>query len=246
MLRLTMGLILLTAAAPASATEVGDDFDTGNNPNGWTWLSGSPGGLSYHGVVQPDGGNPGGWFDSTAPYFSGHPNLTAVPAAGTPLRAALQSAALTSASVDIQRLDTSAIGNCHPVYDLPSTFTLQLFDLHTLATDPPTPIEAHTIDGPASPGGTAYPWTSVHFDIPSGASDVPPGWVLNVPPDMTYTWSDLMHNLDGISFYPIDPGEITFDSCWQLGADNVVVRYGDGDTIFADGFDGAPADGRSY
>ena len=148
--------------------------------------------------------------------------------------------------MDIQRLDTSAVGNCHPVYDLPSTFTLQLFDLHTLATDPPTPIEAHTIDGPASPGGTAYPWTSVHFDIPSGASDVPPGWVLNVPPDMTYTWSDLMHNLDGISFYPIDPGEITFDSCWQLGADNVVVRYGDGDTIFADGFDGAPADGRAW
>jgi hypothetical protein len=237
--RLTLGLALLAAAAaPAQATQVVDDFENGANPNGWSWLSGSPGGLSHHGVVQPDGGHPGGWLDSTAPYFSGHPNLTAVPVPGTPLHAALDSGALTSASADIQRLDTAAVENCHPVYDLPSRFTLELFDLHTLGTDPPTPIEAHTTDGPASPEGTAYAWTPVRFAIPSASPDVPPGWVLNVPPDVTYTWADLMRNLDGISIYAIDPEEFTFDACWQLGADNVVVEYAE-DAIFADGFDGA-------
>jgi hypothetical protein len=223
------------------AVEVADSFETADNPNGWSWLSGTPSNIVHNGTVQPTGGNPGGWFDSNAPYFAGHPNFTAIPEAGTPLHAALASAALETLTVDIQRLDTSAVTNCHPVYDLPSTYTLELLDLHTLGTNPPTPIEAHTTDGPASPEGTSYPWTAVNFTIPSDATDVPPGWVLNVPPDITYTWADLMHNLDGISVYAIDPGEITFDSCWELGADNVVVTYRDNDGIFADGFEVAPA-----
>lgn len=239
MRRVMMGLLLFTATMPLYAQQVVDDFESGDNPNGWSWLSGSPSALVYNGVVESTGGNPDAWFDSTAPYFSGHPNFTAVPAAGTPLRAALDSAALTTVSVDIQRLDTSALINCHPVYDLPSLFTLELLDLHTMGTDPPTPISAHTLDGPASPAGTSYPWTSMSFTIPSDATDVPPGWELDVPPDTTYTWTDLMHNIDGISIYAIDPGEITFDSCWQLGADNVVVGYRGADKIFVDGFDGS-------
>jgi hypothetical protein len=238
----TLLLMALPAAAlrPLHATEVDDHFDTGDNPNGWSWLSGTPSNIVHNGTVQPSGGNPDGWFDSTTPYFAGHPNFTAIPTAGTPLRAALDSGALETLAVDIQRLDTSAIENCHPVYDLPSTFTLQLLDLHTLNTDPPTPIEAHTIDGPASPEGGSYAWTSINFTIPSDATDVPPGWVLEVPPDITYTWADLMHNLDGISVFAIDPGEITFDSCWEFGADNVVVTYGGNDGLFANGFELAP------
>jgi len=69
---------------------------------------------------------------------------------------------------------------------------------------------------------------------------VPPGWVLNAPPELGYTWQDLMHNIDGIRFFVLDPEELTFDACWHLGADNVHVTYAGDDRIFADGFDGAP------
>jgi hypothetical protein len=240
MSRLLAVVLLALPAAAVQATQVVDDFESGTDPNNWSWLSGSPSNVIGNGVIQAEGGNPGAWFDSTAPYFAGHPNFTAVPAAGTPLRVALDSGTLHSASIDMQRLDTSSVENCHPVYDLPSTFTLQLFDLHTVGSDPPTQIEAHTTDGPASPGGT-FPWTSASFTIPSDATDVPPGWVLNAPPELNYTWADLMHNIDGIAFFPISPEEITFDSCWELGADNVVVGYGEADdAIFADGFDIIP------
>lgn len=231
-------VLALLAATPACATQVVDDFESADNPNGWSWLSGSPSSITYNGVVRAEGGNPGGWFDSTAPYFAGHPNFTALPPAGSPLRAALDSGRLTAVHVDIQRLDTADIKNCHPIHTLPSTFTLELLDLHTIGSNPPTPIEAHTIDGPASPGGTSFPWTPMDFSVPSDASDVPSGWVLNAPPDMDYTWTDLMHNVDAISVYAIDPGELTYDSCWRLGADNVVVEYDAGDKIFVDGFDG--------
>ena len=234
--RLSAALLLTLTAASAHATQVIDDFESGTNPNEWGWTNGGGGAFT----IPPDGGNPGAWLDSGVPYFSDHPNLTAYPTEGTELKAALASGTLVSASVDIERLDTSDVDNCHPVYDLPSTFTLQLSDLHTIPSDPPTVIEAHTTNGPPSPTEGPFAWTSASFTIPSGATDVPPGWVLNAPPDINYTWADLMHNIDGISFFVIDPGEITFDSCWQLGADNVIVTYGDADTVFDDGFDSAP------
>jgi hypothetical protein len=114
-------------------------------------------------------------------------------------------------------------------------FTLELIDTHTDAST----IEAHTTDGPASPGGTSFPWTSVSFTIPSEATGVPTGWVLNAPPELNYTWTDLMHNIDGIRFFVLSPDDFTYDACWNLGADNIVVSYGTVDKIFADGFDGA-------
>ena len=227
-------LLLSTILTTAHATQVVDDFESGTNPNEWGWTNGGGGAFT----IQPDGGNPGAWLDSGVPYFSDHPNLTSYPPEGSALRAALASGQLVSASVDIERLDTSAVNNCHPVYDLPSNFTLVLSDLHTIPSVPPTVIEAHTTDGPVSPTEGPFPWTHADFTIPSGATDVPPGWVLNVPPDMNYTWPDLMQNIDGISFFVINPEEITFDSCWQLGADNVVVTYGDADAVFDNGFEG--------
>jgi hypothetical protein len=236
MKQIAVASLLILAVAAAHAAEVVDDFESGTNPNEWGWTNGGGGAFT----IEPDGGNPGAWLDSGAPYFSDHPNLTAYPPAGSTLRDALASGTLVSASVDIERLDTSGVEGCHPVYDLPSTFTLMLSDLHTVPSEPPTVIEAHTVDGPESPLEGPFPWMNVSFAIPSDASAVPPGWVLNAPPELGYTWADLMHNIDGISFFVIAPDEFTFDSCWQLGADNVTVVYGDGDAIFADGFDGAP------
>ena len=60
-----------------------------------------------------------------------HLTLTAVTATGKTLRDALDSAALTTISLDLKRLDTPSVQNCHPIYDLPSNFTLELIDLHT-------------------------------------------------------------------------------------------------------------------
>jgi hypothetical protein len=234
--RFAVTSLLTLAAVNAHATQVVDDFESGTNPNEWGWTNGGGGAF----IIEPDGGNPGAWLDSGVPYFSDHPNLTSYPPAGSALHDALASGTLVSASADIERLDTSDVENCHPVYDLPSTFTLMLSDLHTVPSDPPTVIEAHTTDGPESPLEGPFPWMTVSFTIPSDATDVPPGWVLNAPPELDYTWADLMHNIDGISFFVVAPDKFTFDSCWQFGADNVTVTYGDGDTIFADGFDGAP------
>ena len=228
--RLLAALLLALPAATVHAAQVIDDFESLTNPNDWGWTNNGGGTFT----IEPDGGNPGAWLDSGVPYFSDHPNLTSIPPEGSALRAALASGTLVSASIDLEELDTSDVTNCHPTSTLPSALTLEFIDLHS---DPGgAVIEAHNDDGPQTPGGP-FPWRSASFPIASDATDVPPGWVLNAPPELNYTWQDLMHNIDGIRFFVVNPEDITFDSCWHLGADNVVITYGDTDTIFADGFD---------
>jgi hypothetical protein len=222
---------VLMPVAAVEATDVVDDFESGTNPNQWGWTNG--GGGSF--IIQPDGGNPGAWLDSGVPYFSDHPNLTSLPPDGTALRAALASGMLSAAHIDIERLDTSDVVNCHPVAQEESTFSLSFIDTHS---DPGgAVIEAHNDDGPESPAGT-FPWLTATFTIDSSATDVPPGWVLNAPPELKYTWQDLMHNIDGIRFFVVNPEQITFDGCSHLGADNIVISYGAADdVVFENGFD---------
>jgi len=233
MRRLFLFLIFAAPAAIVHATEVIDDFESGTNPNAWGWsVSGSP----Y--TIEPVGGNPGAWLDSGVPYMAEHASLAAVPAAGTALREALASGLMTSARIDFEQLDASDVDGCFPPAGPTGPFTLMFMDLH----DGPggALIEAHTLDGPPT-NGAPFPWTTATFPIPSASGDdVPPGWRLNNAGVDGYTWTTLMHNIDGIAFYVGDPHVSHFKGCWHIGADNIVVTYGViPDEIYSDGFDGA-------
>ena len=218
MKKLSAILVLALLPAASIAAEVMDNFESGTNPNQWGWTNN--GGGAY--IVEMSGGNPGAWLDSGTPYYSDHPNLTSIPPEGTDLRTALASGTLQSASFAFHQMRSG----CFPTYTSPSTFSLMLIDLHS---DPGgAVIEAHTTNGPPSTGvfHTAQ-WVRASFAIPSSTTDpVPEGWELNAPPELNYTWQDLMQNVDGIRFFAINPDDITFDACWRLGADNVTVTYG--------------------
>lgn len=205
------------------AVEVIDTFETAN-PNQWGWTNIN--GSFY--TLQPTGGNPDGWLDSGPLYYTDHPNLTSIAPPGSDLRRALDSGSLLTASYDFKRLDA---GNCFPQDTTASTFALALLDLHS---DPGGAVISAFVSGRRSPT-RASGWQSVAFTIPSDATDIPAGWTLNAPPELNYTWPDLMHNIDGISFFSINPADVTFSSCWRLGADNVSITYSE--NIFANGFE---------
>lgn len=233
-MRFLLPLAFLATSAAAHAGRVVDDFEAGLNPDGWAWGTPVPG---DYGVVTPTGGNPGGWVDSTGAYLSDHPMVSAFPEPGTPLRAALDSGTLMSASADIQRLVPAADPvTCPRTSPTPSTFELELVDMHTIPSSPPTPIMART-RGPEFPG-TPFPWMSLHFPIPASSDATPDGWSLDAPEG--YTWADMLRNVDGITFRLVAAEDVTIDACWHVGADNIVVTYADGDAIFADGFDALP------
>jgi hypothetical protein len=231
-MRIVLGLALV-AACPAMAAESVDTFETAANGNGWIWVNDLG---EVVGTVQSSGGNPGGWFDSEDLFFNGHPEVIGTAPEGSKLRTALASGALLTARIDFERLDTSGETNCHPIYDLPSHFSIRFADQHTVLTKPPTTIEAYTT-ADESPLQGPFAWMSATFTIPSTATDVPPGWVLLAPPDINYTWQDMMHNIDFVAFGVIDPDDITYSSCWHLGVDNITLTYGDADTVFENGFD---------
>jgi len=231
-MRRLLTVLFLAASATVHAAEVVDDFESGSNPNQWGWsVSGSPF------TIQPDGGNPGAWMDSGVPYMTTHANLTAVPPQGSALRVALASGTLAAARIDFEQLDTTGVAGCFPRVSGSGPFTLKLFDLHSSPDG--SLIEAHTLAGPPTPVAP-FPWQTASFTIPSASTDVPPGWKLNAGGLEGYTWSTLMKNIDGISFYPGNPYINGIDGCWHLGADNVVVTYAD--AIFADGFEGGPSE----
>lgn len=225
---LGLALLAIAATVPAWAGRVVDDFESGLNPNEWGWAN-----VFGDAAINPQGGNPGAWVDTGAPYFAVHPYFISEPPAGSPLQVALASGSLQTAAIDLQRLDTTDISGCLPTHLQASFVSLALFDLHSADVM----IEAHTTDGPAFPFG-AFPWLTASFDIPSGALDTPSGWELAVPDGLDYTWSDLMQNIDGIRFFVGNPDQSAFSACSHLGADNAIVMYGGDDSIFANGFDG--------
>jgi hypothetical protein len=221
MKKLSAALALALVPAASMAAQVTDTFESGTNPNEWGWTNNSGG--AY--IIEMTGGNPGAWLDSGTPYYSDHPNLTSIPPDGSDLRAALASGTLQAASFSFRQYASG----CFPIYTSRSQFSLALIDLHS---DPGgAVIEAHTTRGPSSIGVPHVAlWTRASFAIPSGSTDaVPDGWALNAPPELGYTWQDLMRNVDGIRFFVVNPDDMTFDACWRLGADDVTVTYGETD-----------------
>lgn len=234
-------LALLFVPFSTSAETVTDNFEKttplgfNTNPNNWAWAN-----IFDALTVTPQGGNPGAWADTGLLYFAAHPNFTALPPPGSKLRTALESADLRSASIDIQRLDTTDVQGCNPTHLQDSFIALTLVDEHSGDFS----IEGRTTFGASFPLGP-FPWQTASFVIPSDATDTPPGWELvnnndNLP---DYSWADLMHNLDAIGFYVGNPDQHAFSACSHLGADNAIVTYGD--SIFPDGFEvpnaGGPA-----
>lgn len=225
--RAAAGLALAAALASgaAGATDVVETFDDGSNPNGWNWVYGADG-LS---VIQNEGGNPGGWLDSTSSYWASRASVYATPAPGTALRAAFDSAELRSVSIDWIKFDVHAETMCGPAGG-GAAFSIMLVDRQGYT--------AWSNSGPPEPTGITFPWTNATFAIPPASIEPPAGWTFNQPPDdPNYTWSDFLHNVDTMTILALAPDIVTFSACWHMGVDNIVVRYGADDSVFVDGFD---------
>jgi hypothetical protein len=228
-----LALAVTLASGAAHATQVIDTFDDGANPNGWRWVYGNDG----LGTIEADGGNPGGWLDSTSSYWASRASVYASPAPGTALRDALDSGELRSVSIDWIKFDVHAETMCGPPGG-GTAFSIMLIDNQGYT--------AWINNGPAEPNTITFPWTSATFAIPPASTTPPDGWTFNTPPDNPdYTWSDFLHNLSTMTILALSPDVITFSACWHMGVDNIVVSYGadDHDPVFANGFDPAARGG---
>jgi len=227
-MRFPIVVLLSTLTTAAHAGVVIDTFENGANPNGWSWAGSDP---AVGAGINASGGNPGAWWDSGVPFMGFEPQFATLPPPGSKLRQALDSAKVTSASIDLQRLDVSDVPTCHQHNDGFKTLSFAFVDSHS----GDLPIAGISTVGPAAEY-ELYPWTRARFVVPSSSPTTPRGWVLVNAPD-GYTWADLMHNTDSVSFYALFSPFFQPGACWHLGADNVVITYGAHDAVFADAFD---------
>jgi hypothetical protein len=227
-MRLPIVVLLFTATVAARAGVVVDTFENDANPNQWSWAGGDP---ASGAGINDSGGHPGPWMDSGVPFINFEPQIVSFPPAGSALRAALDSAEVRTASIDLERLDASDVQTCQQHNYGFKTFAFAFNDFHS----GDLPISGISTAGPAAPF-EYYPWTRVRFAIPSDSPTTPRGWVLvNAPHG--YTWADLMHNTDSVSFFAFFSPFLQPGACWHLGADNIVITYGARDGIFDDAFD---------
>ena len=198
--------------APFASAQV-DDFEGGANPNGWTF------GVSTPDVVEPTGGNPGGWLhnpsvDSFAPILE--------------IGAGSNSAFVGDLRANgVTRIAIDAITNSASFGAGGRNFSLVLRD--SKGTPSPNDDDYAYFVGPLVPQ-IGQGWSSYSFDIPSqSTAPVPAGWSGgwsgdpgNFRPGVT--WSDVIENVDAVEFWWLDPSFAAIFQQWDVGVDNISVE----------------------
>ncbi|MEM9382815.1 MAG: hypothetical protein AAGB93_22875 [Planctomycetota bacterium] len=207
---------LLTAVAllaPAAAQT--DDFDSGTNPNGWSFNVIPPD------VLEPTGGNPGGWLrnplvDSFAPILTTGAGNT------SPFTGDYRASGVTRISIDA-RTDGAAFGAGG------REFSLLLRD--TKGTAMVDDDDYVYFVGPLVPQ-VGQGWSSYSFDIPSQSNDIlPAGWTggwsgdtENLRPGVT--WTDIISSVDAVEFWWLNPSFFAIFQQWDVGVDNISIETG--------------------
>ncbi|MGB0330412.1 MAG: hypothetical protein ACPGPE_01185 [Planctomycetota bacterium] len=203
---------LLLALAPQAGLTV-DDFDSGTNPNGWTF------GVQTPDVIQTSGGNPAGWLrnplvDSFAPI------VTIQPSGPTDFVGDLR-------AKQVVRMGLDAITNQVATTAADRSLTILLRD--TKGTPTLTDDDWAYSTGPLVPQPGAG-WRTYSFDVPSQSTDpVPSGWKGGSVLDPErfrpgVQWSDVITSVDQVEFWWIDPTFFAIIQQWDVGIDNVFVE----------------------
>jgi len=210
---LTLVVCVLLSASFASAQEFVEGFDAGSNEGGWTWGTGG---------VVPTGGNPGAYLDS-AILDTFAPRLRTTQA-GSPFTGDYRAAGVSSVGVDLIQLNSATTGG-RPLSPM------LIFDNGT--GDPSDDTAAYTL-GPNIPS-LGDGWTSFDFEVPSQATELPPGWLLLNMGDSgapaIHTWDEVITNVTHLQYFYGDPTFFFIFQQWTLGADNVRITsdgVGDG------------------
>ena len=206
--------LLAAAATVAPLTAQGgiDTFDSGANPNDWTWNGFVPS------VVEPTGGNPNGWLHGGPGLFALMPELTSGATAAAPFVGDYRAAGVTDFEFDAQIL--SGPGGFGPM-------ALMLIDDNgTNATSDDNHAYLLGAISPLSGGG----WGHYSFAVPSAFTGaLPTGWVagndffLGAGFLPGYDWNDLVQNVTQVKIFFNDPQIFGITQTWDAGVDNLEV-----------------------
>jgi hypothetical protein len=205
-------LILCLAAAQSSGTST-DDFDSGQNPNGWSFAS--------FDVLEANGGNPGGWLH-VAGLDTFYPMLESGTSASWPWIGDLAATGAVRISLDAITLHTD--------FPIAGGFFMSVLLRDTQGTFNVDDDDYAYFVGEEVPQPGAG-WKHFDFDVPSRCGvNVPPGWHGGWSGDGDdfrpgVTWSDLISQVDRVEIWWSDPTNFAIFQMWEAGVDNLEIEY---------------------
>ena len=208
-----------------------ETFENGSNEGNWSF------GMPNIEVIPREGGNPGPWLHIPCGAGPGnclefwYPMPSTTPMGDENLFTGnYLKRGVTSVGIDLVTHFYSSPGNDGPGHD---EFHWNVAVI--LISDSGNPTDNSDNWGAYYVGEMHAPkvgegWKSFDFEIPSGASDLPPGWVWNTgqpnaPADPS--WSELMENVSMLMYSYLDPTLPATVQPWDVGLDNPRITYSD-------------------
>lgn len=209
----------LALSGSAIAADFSDDFEGGVNDAAWAWIRGGD-------TLENTGGNPGWWLHQPT-YDTFAPILESAFNGGTPFTSDYRAIIVTGISADF-RTDALNFGD-----GTGFPLVLVLRDANGTPADITDDDFVYFV-GPNIPT-VGQGWVSYDFDIDSLADDLPAGWkggwigdCETLRPGVTY--EDVMSSVDRVEFWYLDPCYAAAFQQWDVGVDNLEIRYDGGST----------------
>lgn len=206
--------------ATSFATTFTDDFEGGTNFGGWRFIEGAD-------VIEPAGGNPGGWLHQPV-YDTFDPAVVSAWNLATPFVGDYRTRNVSNLSFDLQNLHMDfGDGTGFPV-------VLLLRNTHGTPDDFDDDDYAYFVDSNVPLVGAG--WAHYSFDVPSQSADaVPSGWLGGWAGDCAtfrpgVEWSDIVSNVDRVEIHWLDPCFFAIFQQWNVGVDNVTIVDGEDPT----------------
>ncbi len=205
----------LAIAVLSSGVALADDFEGGANPNGWTF------GVWTPDVMEPSGGNPGGWLHNPG-VDSFAPILTSPSSGAGGFHGDYRAMGVTGISIDA-RTDAAAFGAGG------RNFSMVLRDTKGTLSQADDDYAYYVGSLVPQPG---QGWVHYNFPIPSASTDaVPSGWKGGWAGDLEnfrpgVDWNDVIQNVDRVEFWWLDPAFVALFQQWDVGVDNITLQTG--------------------
>jgi len=220
LMSLTTLALILTMSTLAMADTVTADFENGVNLGNWTFFGWEEG-------INPEGGNPSGWFSSG--YYWAFWPVCQCEAGAADFTGDYVAMGVTRISGDF----TTPLCENGGANSFPFTVLLR--------NDMGTPDIEDDVYVYPDPYNWLIPqigegWTHYDFDIPSdfvgGLGELPAGWLGGsystggdvFPSDVTF--QDVISNVTTVEFHWNHPAFFAIDTGWEAGADNITIEFG--------------------
>lgn len=199
---LATAMSAITTTVQAESTTV--PFDGGVNTGAWTW--GTP-------TTYPQtGGNPDAYMRTTGLDTFAPQLRTQGPSVFT---GDYREKGVVSLGVDLVTFAVDFSAAERPL-------ALMLVNDNGTPGNPNDDWAAYTL-GPDIPV-PGQPWTSYDFEVPSQATELPPGWAfIELGPGAQPDWDAVITNVSRVNFFYGDPEFFFIFQMWTLGADNLRI-----------------------